>query len=170
MSDPESPETSGICYEVKMGRMGRVEHPDKLITGAVLTCHAIAIINTKKRIAYLGHFPNFTMHGQRLLDGAIKEADSPEDLKVVAVGNIPISKELAAIVKMDFEKALEQYREHGRRIMDMIRSKGIPEGNIRNALEENPRKGSFEVEVDTETCEIAVREEYFECDFDEELR
>jgi len=164
----ETAEKQGEYYEIKSGGIGRVTYPDKIMTGGVLTCHAIGILDTNRKIGYLGHFSNFATTGDALLKKVLSETKNPADLKVVVAGNIPMSKKDHKLykVKEDYDAVLEKYRAHGIWIMDMIRANGISEENIENHLVNDPRQDSFEVEIDTETCEIAVRDEHFECDDD----
>lgn len=152
-------------YEISSGEQKKVQYPDKVITQGVATCHAIGILNPKKGLGYLGHFYNWDTLGESLLNRAISEATTPADLEIAIAGNIPQSREDVASYRGDFQKVLEDYRQHGRWLSDLLNAKGIDPKNIKNVLIDNPTDDSYEMEVDTETGKITITKEEFEEDF-----
>jgi hypothetical protein len=157
--NPESRESQPERYEISEGEEKRVEYPDKVFTSAVFSCHALAILNTKKRIGYLGHFYNFTDSGESLLRQALDEADAPDELETAVVGNVPLSKEDVDIMGVDFNETLESYHEHSKWLLNLLAKNGVVKDKIQNALIDDPTEGSYEVEVDTESGKITIRKE-----------
>ncbi|MFC1647488.1 hypothetical protein ACFL10_00655 [Patescibacteria group bacterium] len=76
-------------FELFDDEQKRVEFPDVVITTGVDTCVALGIINTRKRIGYLGHFLPLLTLPELLLDDAIEEAENIQELNISIAGSNP---------------------------------------------------------------------------------
>ena len=160
MTNPRKKQQSkGELYEVEMFEEKRVEYPDKLRTFGLDTCMGVAILNTREKIGYLGHFisndsPEF------LINQAIGEAEDIKDLEIVIAGNNPLTldDEIDSGNKV-LEASIKYSREHSEFILDMIHSKGIDLEKLKNYLSNQLPYDSYEIEVDTETCKIYIEKE-----------
>ena len=147
----------GEYHDVGVGEAKRAAYPDKIETNGITSCLGIGILNKKDRIGYLGHYVNGVSSPESLIDRAVDEAHDIGDLEVALAGNIPLSRESLEGDVKSFEEALEAYRKHGRWALQMVRSKGIKEGNIRVWFGENPLDNYyFSMTVDTEKNTIKI--------------
>ena len=142
-------------HTIKSGEKPKViSFPGKAKIEGIETCMGVAILNYRKRKAYVGEYFNFDTSSEALVDQAISEARKIGDLEVVLVGNIPLSRADAEFCKDDFQTVLEQYREHERWALQMLESKGIT--RVRNHLEQDPVDGFYKMMVYTATKRIEV--------------
>ena len=153
-------------YEVEMGEQMRVEYPNKVTTGGIATCHAVGIINSQKKIGYLGHFLSEDGRSvEALLNQAISEATGAQDLVVGLAGNKPQSQEVVDSYGGNLQESMNDCSKYGRWLLALLKRNGIETTKIQNALSNNPDDDSYEMEVDTETGKITIKKEEFEDDF-----
>ena len=143
-----------IKYHVtKSGEEPKViSFPGKGKIEGIETCMGFAILNRRKRKAYIGEYFNFDTSSEALVDHAISEARNIGDLEVTVVGNIPLSKADVKFCRDDFQTVLEQYRAHGIWALQMLESKGIT--RVRNHLEQDPVDGHYNLKVYTAARKI----------------
>jgi len=154
---------TGEYYEVEVGGEPIVvEYPDKGETGGISTCMGVGILNNQLKKGYLGHYISFDTDSESLVNKAVSEAKNIGDLEVALVGNIPLSEENTKFTEDNFENVLENYREHGKWALEMVKSKGINIKNIKNLLKKNPCEDSYEIFIDTELGIMEVEKEEFE--------
>jgi uncharacterized protein CbrC (UPF0167 family) len=109
----------------------RVVHPDSAETGGLSSCLGLGILNTRKRIGYLGHYYGWDEVGaERLVDWALAESDDVKELFVTLAGCFPPQTYPAEYE----EQSLEKFKSYHKWLIEMLLAKGIPQENISNKI------------------------------------
>ncbi len=144
--------------DVDTGESKSVSYPNSVGTFGVGTCVGIGIVNMSMRKGYVGHYiSRDDLLPLRLVDRAIREAEKRSDLEIAVVGNVPLSRQDAEALEVQFERELERTKAYSKWLLETMKGRGIDPKNIQNYLENNPAIKAYEVVVDTRKGVILVR-------------
>ena len=139
----------------------RIEHPEIALAYGVYGGVAIGILNKKKGLGYIGNYPELSMNSCGLIRLAVKDAESVDDLEIVAVGNVPPSENYCFYAARDYNHELSRFADHRAWLNDIISGLGIKDGSFENMLSFRSSEKSYEIVLDMFRGMMFGKEEFF---------
>jgi hypothetical protein len=141
-------------HHIEINEKIRVRSPEQCATEALYTCLGIAVINVKKKTAYLIHHSGGpgSKDYKYFLEEILEQKNNPDDLRVALVGNVLWDPKELGPNDRDFPNQVIRYLEE----------RGIKSSNIATALgNRGVARGEYSVRVDPKNGQIYATFEPF---------